>query len=198
MVTDLLKNEKGMTGLETAIILIAFVTVAAVFGYAVLSAGLFSAEQGKEVIYAGLNEANSNLQLTGSVVGKSDNETDLDTIILTVKNTPSGNSIDLTPCDGTSSATNRCVISLTTDDSYLNNVKWTASMLGGTAGSYLLERGKQCQITIDLTDLGDNKTMNSTLVTNETFTVQIKPGTGATISVQRTLPAAMSKVMDLN
>ena len=33
-----LKSEKGMTGLETAIILIAFVTIAAVFGYAILSA----------------------------------------------------------------------------------------------------------------------------------------------------------------
>jgi len=43
------RNEKGITGLETAIILIAFVTVAAVFGYAVLSAGIFSAEKGKEV-----------------------------------------------------------------------------------------------------------------------------------------------------
>ena len=48
----LLKTQQGMTGLETAIILIAFVTVAAVFGYAVLGAGLFSAEQGKETIYA--------------------------------------------------------------------------------------------------------------------------------------------------
>ena len=36
---NLLKDQRGMTGLETAIILIAFVTVAAVFGYAILSAG---------------------------------------------------------------------------------------------------------------------------------------------------------------
>ena len=50
---NLHKGERGMTGLETAIILIAFVTVAAVFGYAVLSAGLFSAERGKETILLG-------------------------------------------------------------------------------------------------------------------------------------------------
>ena len=67
------RSEKGMTGLETAIILIAFVTVAAVFGYAVLSAGLFSAERGKETIYAGLNEAKSNMELSGSVIGLADN-----------------------------------------------------------------------------------------------------------------------------
>ena len=64
-----------MTGLETAIILIAFVTVASVLGYAVLSAGVFSAEQGKETIYAGLKEASTNLTLPGSVVGKSADRT---------------------------------------------------------------------------------------------------------------------------
>ena len=47
------RNERGITGLETAIILIAFVTVAAVLAYSVLSAGLFSAERGTETVYQG-------------------------------------------------------------------------------------------------------------------------------------------------
>src|SRR5271157_5025853 len=116
------KDQHGMTGLETAIILIAFVTVAAVFGYAVLSAGLFSAERGKETIYAGLNEAKSNMELSGSVIGKGTtggtSNDNLTTIKFTVKNAIAGNPIDLTPCDGTSSATNKCVISLTTSKEY--------------------------------------------------------------------------------
>lgn len=62
------KGQRGMTGLETAIILIAFVTVAAVFGYAVLSAGIFSAEKGKESVYAGLEQAKSSMELKGSVI----------------------------------------------------------------------------------------------------------------------------------
>ncbi len=62
------KDQRGMTGLETAIILIAFVTVAAVFGYAVLSAGIFSAEKGKETVYAGLEQAKSSMELKGSVI----------------------------------------------------------------------------------------------------------------------------------
>ena len=61
IISNIHKHERGMTGLETAIILIAFVTVAAVFGYAILSAGLFSAERAKETVYAGLNEANSSM-----------------------------------------------------------------------------------------------------------------------------------------
>ena len=39
------RSEKGITGLETAIILIAFVVVAAVFAYTALSAGLFSTQK---------------------------------------------------------------------------------------------------------------------------------------------------------
>jgi len=38
----LVRGEQGITGLETAIILVAFVVVAAVFSFAVLSAGTFS------------------------------------------------------------------------------------------------------------------------------------------------------------
>ena len=43
MKNQLTRNQRGITGLETAIILIAFVVVASVFAYTVLSAGIFSA-----------------------------------------------------------------------------------------------------------------------------------------------------------
>ena len=117
------KDQRGMTGLETAIILIAFVTVAAVFGYAILSAGLFSAEQGKSAIYAGLNEAKSNLELSGSVIARSDDSVNVRSVLFTVKNAIAGNPIDMTPNDG--SGKNKCVISLTTGTDYINNVKWS-------------------------------------------------------------------------
>jgi flagellin FlaB len=191
------KDQKGMTGLETAIILIAFVTVAAVFGYAVLSAGLFSAEQGKETIYAGLQEASSNLKLSGSVIAKSTDDTNVSTIILTVNTTPSGNPIDMTACDGTTSATNKCVISLTSADSYISNVKWSARLIGNSSGN-LLKAGGQCEITINTNDLGDGKALAENLTVNDKFNVQIKPAVGATITVERTLPGSISGVMDLN
>jgi len=63
------KDEKGITGLETAIILIAFVVVAAVFAYTVLSAGLFSTQKSQEAVYSGLEETQSTLELKGAVVG---------------------------------------------------------------------------------------------------------------------------------
>ena len=194
------RGEKGMTGLETAIILIAFVTVAAVFGYAVLSAGLFSAERGKETIYAGLNEAKSNMELSGSVIGMGDTTvtTNLGKIKFTVKNAIAGNPIDMTKCDGTSSATNKCVISLTTANDYLNNIKWDKVAIGAADSDNLLETGEQMEITIDLADLGDSCALTENLTANQVFNLQIKPSLGSTITIQRALPPAIEPVMDLH
>ena len=61
-------NEYGVTGLETAIILIAFVVVASVFAFTILSTGIFSAERGTETAHAGLKGARSSIALKGSVI----------------------------------------------------------------------------------------------------------------------------------
>ncbi len=192
----LLRNEKGMTGLETAIILIAFVTVASVFSYAVLSAGLFSAEQGKETIYAGLQEASSNLKVNGSIIAKSTDDTNVSTVIFTLSTTPSGQPIDMTACDGTSNATNKCTVSLFTPESILRDVKWTNKLTGNYSGN-ILKPGGQCQITIDLNDLGENNTLSDNLTANEKFTLQVQAAVGASVTIERTLPGAIEGVMDL-
>jgi flagellin FlaB len=194
---NLHRDDRGMTGLETAIILIAFVTVAAVFGYAVLSAGLFSAERGKETIYAGLKTAQSNLELSGSVIAKSSNNSTVSNILITVKNAVAGQPIDMTPCDGTANATNKCVISVGTAAEYLNNVKWTKVAIGAANTNNLLETGEQFEINIDLADLGLVALANP-LVANGKFNVQIKPSLGSTITVQRALPPSIEPVMDLH
>ncbi len=190
------KDQQGMTGLETAIILIAFVTVAAVFGYAILSAGLFSAERGKETIYAGLNEAKSNLELSGSVMAKSDDSVNVRSILFTVKNAIAGNPIDMTPNDG--SGHNKCVISLKTNNDYIDNVKWSFVPIGADNGNNLLETGEQFEITVDLTDLGSAGSLSENLTANQTFTLQVKPSLGSSITIQRTLPPAIGPVMDLD
>ena len=71
MFNRLSRNQRGVTGLETAIILIAFVVVASVFAYTVLSAGIFSAEKGKEAIHSGLEQARGSMDIQGSVKATS-------------------------------------------------------------------------------------------------------------------------------
>ena len=62
------RSEQGITGLETAIILIAFVVVATIFAFVVLTTGVFSAERGKETVFAGLEKARGSMELRGGVV----------------------------------------------------------------------------------------------------------------------------------
>ena len=193
------KNEKGRTGLETAIILIAFVTVATVFSYAVLSAGIFASDREKETLHSALNEAKSNLQISGSVITAGDCETStVNKILFSVKNAVAGNSIDMTPYDGTANTTNKCVISLTTKSNYFNNVKWTVEAIGSADTDNLLEIGEQFEITIDLNDLGYGQALSENMTSNDYFNIQVKPSTGSTITVQRKLPPSIEAIMDLH
>ena len=67
------KNEEAFTGLEAAIVLIAFVVVAAVFSYVVLGAGFFTTQKAQETVYKGVEQATSNIQMVGQIYGVSSN-----------------------------------------------------------------------------------------------------------------------------
>ncbi len=65
----LFKNEDAFTGLEAAIVLIAFVVVAAVFSYVVLGAGFFTTGEAQRVVHTGSQQASSSLEIIGNVYG---------------------------------------------------------------------------------------------------------------------------------
>ena len=67
-IRGLWRDERGITGLETSIMLIAFVVVASVFAFAVLRMGIFSSERTAETVTKGIVEITSLLALRGSVV----------------------------------------------------------------------------------------------------------------------------------
>jgi len=67
------RARRGLTGLETAIILIAFVIVAAAFAFAVLNLGFSSTQKSGEVLKAGLEEVTSSIELAGSVIAMGEN-----------------------------------------------------------------------------------------------------------------------------
>ena len=192
------RNEKGITGLETAIILIAFVTVAAVFGYAVLSAGIFSAEKGKETVYLGLQEAKSTMELTGSVVAfAADNASDTVTSIrFTVRNALGGEAIDLTePPD------NKSILTFIDSQQYHNDAKWTRMWVGQSDNDSLLEVGEKAQITFDCTDIDVitlDTDLDPTLGCYTKFTLEFKPPAGSVVTVERITPGDMDPVMNLH
>ena len=72
--------QNGITGLETAIILIAFVVVASIFAFTVLSAGLFAAMKGQEATTAGVDQVTSAIELVGDIKADGAPATTLTTV----------------------------------------------------------------------------------------------------------------------
>jgi flagellin FlaB len=69
--TKLAKQKRGIIGLEAAIILIAFVIIAATFSFMVVNQGLFATERGKTAIQEGLHQASTPLCVDGTLFVKT-------------------------------------------------------------------------------------------------------------------------------
>ncbi len=67
LLKKLQRQKRGMVGLEAAIVLIAFVIIAAAFSFMVVNQGLFATERGKAVVQEGLDQASTPLTMDGSV-----------------------------------------------------------------------------------------------------------------------------------
>ena len=184
------KREEGITGLETAIILIAFVIVASVFAFVVLSTGLFSAERGKETVFAGLEKARGNLEVRGALtVTDTDTDGDVDDadeIRFNVALAAGGFPISLNPA----AYTNSVVVNWIDQQDRVADVTYTVTWIL-TDGETLLEVGELAEITV-------NPPAGSTLAANETFTLEVIPPSGGTNLIMRTMPPEIDTVMDLH
>ncbi len=216
MLKKFLNHEKGITGLETAIILIAFVVVAAVFAYTALSAGLFSTQKSQEAVYSGLKEAQSTIELRGPVIATANNTGSTGTIkqiTFTVANVLGGEPIDFTPPaadtgnDGKAltgtTATNKVIINYSDQYQKVNDLYWTFTPLGTDNGNNLLETNEKFQITVGNTA---NTTNGGNLIDalsshylgiNQTFDLEVVSPSGAILDIQRTTPAYIDTIMNL-
>jgi len=91
----LLKNRKGIVGIEAAIVLIAFIIVAAALSYVVINMGFYTTQKTKEVMGAGVDESLIALQLDGAVAGKTNNNSHIEWIIFPVKLSVGKSALDL-------------------------------------------------------------------------------------------------------
>ncbi|MDD5093377.1 MAG: hypothetical protein PHV74_03220 [Dehalococcoidia bacterium] len=242
------KDQKGITGLETAIILIAFVVVAAVFAYTVLSAGLFASEKSSEAVYSGLQQTQSTLEMRGGITAYASNTGDahetaaedvhtsadgeitvgacVTRLQFTVANVLGGEPVDLTPnytattVDSPSTLAasgynDKTVISFRDQYNIFPECAWTIDWIGQASQDNLLQPGEKAMITVWLIDHPDanefhlNAAANSAFFTdadavasrlvdiNHQFTLEIKSQQGAVLTLERTTPAFLDAVMDL-
>lgn len=181
---NLHSDESGQTALETAIILIAFIVVASVFAFTILSAGSTSTEKGQAAIYAGLEGVQSSMSVRGSIVAQAAGST-VDSVVFTVSLVAGGDPVDLTDTSGS----NVVVIGYRDNTQFLNEVSWTVAWIGNNDGDNLLETGELAEITVDLS--------SAALGANTEFSLEVKPPKGAVLDISRTTPAAIESVMKL-
>jgi flagellin FlaB len=193
-VKRLREDQEGITGLETAIILIAFVIVASVFSYVVLSAGLYASEKTKEAVTSGLGSTMSVLELKGDVIGEMQNGV-LTDVFLTVGLPAAGNPVDFGSVNGTDNSTRKVIVSYSDEQNIFPTCNYTLEKivdLDPSAGD-LLEPNDLFQLDVDLSSSG-----NMTIGAYCSFTLEVKPPDGPVLSIDRTIPGRISQYVDLH
>lgn len=182
-------RQEGITGLETAIVLIAFVIVASVFAYVVLSAGLFSSQKTKEAMNAGLQSTMSTLEIKGNVVAKMDNGIVTD-IYFCMGVPAAGSPVDLNP---PSENTSLLVIAYSDADSLVPYMNWTIQKLVTVNDDNILDPTEQFMIDVEIPTTG-----NVTLGAYDRFSLEIRPADGPVLVFERTIPARVSQYVNLH
>jgi len=183
----LASDQRGITGLETAIVLIAFVVVSSVFAFAALSTGLFSSDKAKETHTAGLAESRGTLELKGSVVAKVSGTTGATGVVTSIEfqisNAAAGEAIDMTP--------GNTIIKYSDKTQTVNlnsSTEFSASNIGAFGDTdSLLEIGELFQITL----LNLTSNLATDLGTNTDFTIEMIPSGGAVLFIGRRTPVSL-------
>ena len=170
------RGQKGITGLETAIILIAFVTVAAVLAYSVLSAGIFSSERGKEAVYQGLETAQATMKVTSNVYasGASGNATEVKFQLSSVLQ---NQNVDL----------GQCIMNFQDEDELVMDINSSGTVVTGLYGVLTPNEVVDIMVDVSTYEIG----------VYDTFTLEIIPPTGASLQIRRTMPGDIESVMNL-
>ena len=202
----LLGKRRGMTGLETAIILVAFVITAAAFAFVVLNMGFLTAEKAQSVISSGMTEAASALLTDSGMIAQFSNVTgDQADICLTkltfyLKLSQGHEPIDVDDNVMVATYTNQ----RGHGEIYAEN--GTVMTISGvnSDGDSLLETGEKFKVEIDFTalevdDLDPAAATRPAMYAHpyEEFRVELRPSAGAVLTIERQIPAVYSAVMTI-
>jgi flagellin FlaB len=208
-------NQAGITGLETAIVLIAFIVVAAVFAFTVLTTGLFTTEKAKQTAQAGVGETQSTLTLKGSVIATAteedcpgDEAICLKTITFKLGQAAGSDPVDLEPLRTLitySDANNQEIAAYASSgdprpytradvldalEDAEDPVNWGNRWLLGAGET--VDSGEIVEFTLNLLDMG------ASIEANREFHIEVIPAQGAVIPVVRITPLELKPAMDLN
>ena len=181
-------GQRGITGLETAIVLIAFVVVSSVFAFAALSTGLFTSDKSKETIHAGLSEARGTLEVRGSVISKKHaSNNSIDELYFQVANAAGGEAVNLNP--------EETIIKYTdvSQSHVFTGSNITVTGLGNADTDKLVETSEIYEIKLT----GLDSKLNPDLTTSDAFTLEVIPPQSAVLHIERRAPVLLESYNDL-
>jgi len=216
---SLLKNRKGLTGIETAIIVIAFVIAASVFAFAVLNMGLLTTSKAQEAIVSGVGQAQSSMKITSVYAyadgtGASAKVKGL-AMLVQISGTQS---VDFTASKIAISYKNDriSIADVYTSDHFLNSSEFANTTYKGDLRTLvnstinpnectivevqgdqdnLLEAGEIYAVFLNLEKVDST---NAPLSVYETFTTELIPGHGSKLTFTGSMPASLLPVMVLS
>ena len=183
-------HDDGFTGLEAAIVLIAFIVVAAVFSYVVLGAGFFTTQKAQETVHTGVAQATSAVELSGPVMIDSSADDTVGNITFYLQLAAGGTPVDIDKIIYTISTPRKTeTVSFDSDNPGPVYALWVKTIQTGKPDP-LLENREMVLMRISLADMNWD---SGDATKNDKLMVEVKPPVGAAYPISRTLPPALVK-----
>jgi flagellin FlaB len=179
------ENEEGFTGLEAAIVLIAFIVVASVFSYVILGAGFYTTQKAQETVYRGVEQSTTNVQLVGNVYGLASNTSEgIDQIRFTIGLVPGTPYIDLEKMNIVVSTPTFVpkILAWTNASSSTEDTNFIALKNGAGMSQSTMISGDQTEIQFNITAVPRDTKIN----------FEIRPGLGASYPFSKTTPSIIA------
>jgi archaeal flagellin FlaB len=187
------KNNAAFTGLEAAIVLIAFVVVAAVFSYVMLGAGFFTSQKSKEVVHTGVDQATSSVQLSGDVVGQGSAAGGHFThVFVTLSLTAGNNPVDMSKLAVSYTDSGLHVPSCTISNTFIKSNEDNTPPI---VDDGLLDQFEK--VKVDVTVPAGSLIIADGTAPNARFTLEFKPAAGAILPITLTAPPTIQSIMIL-
>jgi len=215
MARRLFKNRRAVVGIEAAIVLIAFIIVAAALSYVVVNMGLFITQKTKDTMQEGVDESQSALQLDGIIVGKTNGQRQVEWIILPVKLSVGKAALDLKkealvvsvylPNATLLNIYNGVYLNATRADAdcdimianlsriyRMNETDMAMAVIYNGNNNTVLESTEKAFLIIHLNStVAGFPGMRHTLVDYETVTIEVRGARGAVLTVVFTVPGGL-------
>lgn len=218
-----IRTRRGIIGVESAIVLIAFVIVAAALAFVVLNMGFSTTQKAKTTITSGLGEASSSMEIAGVVTGQGHVSANrLNVTAIPVKLASGGSSINLEKenvairyfsknitmdniYNGTLSDKSYGSLGEALDAAVTKGIlqKDPSDGLGGPSKTIAIVYWTTNKNTNNILDSGENAVIAIIFADNdrptslETINTEVVVPQGAVLSVTRQIPSITTNVVDL-